>query len=304
MSRGIRASGVLVVGMGFGLASCSKPAGPAELTQQSGARTYVVRGVVRGAPDLTARNVTIQHEDVPGFMPAMTMDFEFRDPQEVAAIRVGDAVAFKLVVTEKDSWITNVQRIDDASVRLPAPPATPPKRNEVARLKEGNALPAFELVDQSGRPIRRETFAGRPLLLTFIFTRCPIPNYCPLMGQNFRTLQQAIRAEPNLKGRVNLLSISFDEHDTPALLAGYAATFTDDLDSWRFATGTPDEVQKLTRAFAVLVQPEGGTISHGLATALVGADGVIRHLWRGNGWKPDEVLAALRPLSAPADRTD
>ena len=93
---------------------------------------------------------------------------------------------------------------------------------------------------------------------------------------------------------MNLLSISFDEHDTPAVLGEYGAKWSDDLDTWRFATGSVDEVKRLTRSFAVQVQPEGGTINHGLATVLVTPDGVIQKIWRGNGWQTDEVLAALR----------
>lgn len=303
-ARGSWARVLCGIGLGLGLASCSKPASLAESAQTVGSRSYQVRGIVRGAPDLVARTVTVQHEDVPGFMPAMTMDFAFRDSQEVAGIRVGETVAFTLVVAQNESWIAGVRRMGDAGLASPAPAPAAPRGNRIARLKEGDGLPDFELIDQAGSPIRRETFAGRLLLVTFIFTRCPIPEYCPLLGRNFRTLQQAIRANPDLAGRVSLLSVSFDEHDTPALLAQYGATLTDDLDSWRFATGAPAEVKKLTQAFAVLVQAEGGSISHGLATALIGTDGVIRHLWRGNGWKTDEVLAALRTLSTPGDRAE
>lgn len=236
----------------------------------------------------------IEHEDIPGFMPSMTMPFAFRDAQEVAGLAIGDAVAFKLVVTDKDSWSSGIRRIDAAGVKLPATKPSAPVAGKVERVKEGERMPEFALVDQSGRAIHGETFAGKSLLVTFIFTRCPIPNYCPLMAQNFRTLQQAIRADVALAGKVNLLSISFDEHDTPAVLAEYGAKLSDDLDAWRFATGQPEEVRKLTQAFAVQVQPEAGTINHGLATALIGPDGVVRHIWRGNGWATDEVLTALR----------
>ncbi len=276
--------------LAFCLGGCSKQPQPPETAEH----IYEVRGVVRGAPNLAERSVTIEHEDIPGFMPSMTMPFEFREPKEANALGVGDAIAFKLVVTDKESWISGVRRIDTASVKLPVAAPSAAVAGKVERLKEGDRLPEFELVDQGGRTIRRETFAGKSLLVTFIFTRCPIPNFCPLMAQNFRALHQTIRADATLAGKVNLLSISFDEHDTPAVLTEYGARFSDDLDAWRFATGKAEEVQKLTRAFAVQVKPEGGTISHGLATALLSPDGVVRNIWRGNGWQTDEVLAALR----------
>ena len=166
--------------------------------------------------------------------------------------------------------------------------------------KEGEPLPDFQLIDSKGRAITRETFAGKPLILTFIFTRCPIPNFCPLITNNFRQIQEALADAPT-PAEVQLLSISFDsEFDTPEVLAQYAARQTKDTDQWRFATGTAGETKRLTQAFSVAVQPESGTIAHGLATALVGADGIIRKIWRGNGWQPTEVLAALR--ENPASR--
>ncbi len=281
---------VFLTALGMMVGACSKKPQPVETAE----RTYEVRGIVRAAPDLAERNVMIEHEDIAGFMPSMTMPFEFREPKEVAALNAGDAVVFQLFVTDKESWISGLRKIDPASVKLPVPAARTPAIGKVERVKEGDRLPDFVLVDQGGRAINRKTFAGKSLLVTFIFTRCPIPNFCPLMAQNFRTLDQAIREDATLSGNVNLLSISFDEYDTPAVLAQYGAQFTDDLDTWRFATGTPEEVQKLTRAFAVQVQPEADTINHGLATALIDPKGVIRQIWRGNGWKTDEVLAALR----------
>lgn len=266
--------------------------------------TYAVRGIVRGAPDAAGKSVSIEHEDIPGFMPAMTMPFYFRDAKEVEGLQEGDAVAFKLIVTDQDSWISGVKRIAAAEVKLPEATRPAPVPGKVARLREGDRLPEFALVDQAGRAISRETFAGKPLLLTFIFTRCPIPNFCPLMSQNFRTIHQAIGEDAALRGQVHLLSISIDPaFDTPAVLAEYGAKYTADLETWRFATGQPEDVRKLTQAFAVRVEEEAATINHSLATALIGPDGVIRNLWRGNGWKTDEVLAALRgkPPESPAE---
>ena len=285
-------SALVVSALTFFLGACSQ----SPLPISTDARTYDVRGIVREAPNLAEESVSIEHEDIPGYMPAMTMPFDFRDSKEVESLRPGDAIAFKLNVTETDSWMNGVQRIDAAKVKLTVATRKTPTIGKVERVKEGDRMPDFALVDQAGRALNRETYAGRSLLVTFIFTRCPIPNYCPLMSRHFRALQDAIRSDSALAGKVSQLSISFDEKDTPAVLSEYGAALTSDLDTWRFATGNPGEVQKLTGAFAVLVQPDSATISHGLATALIGPDGVIRQIWRGNGWKPDEVLAALRTL--------
>ena len=115
--------------------------------------------------------------------------------------------------------------------------------------------------------------------------------------QNFSAIQKAVADDPETAKDVQYLSISFDtEFDTPAVLAEYAARHTNDTDRWRFASGSADQIQKLTRAFSLQVEAEGGTINHSLATALVGPDGTIRQIWRGNGWKPEEAVAALKAL--------
>lgn len=254
---------------------------------------HEVRGVVRSLPP-DQKTIDVEHEDIPGFMPSMTMPFLLRDEKEIAPLQIGDAIAFRLNLTERDSWIDQVRKIDPAQVHLPTPsPTVRPVKS--ARLHDGDLMPAFQLVDQTGQPINLATFHGHPFVLTFIFTRCPIPNFCPRMTQDFAELQQAIRgasSEPLVSTK--LLSISFDpEHDNPAVLADYARAEKSDPAVWKFATGDSAEISRLTTAFSVLVQPGGGSISHSLATALVDGDGRIEKIWRGNGWTREEVLQQI-----------
>ena len=265
-------------------------------------REFEIAGIVRGvdAPNAT---VTVEHEDVPGFMPSMTMPFAAKNPKEIAGIKTGDAIAFHLVMTQDDSWIEAIKPIQAASLHLPAGSARAPSP-ETRRLREGDPLPEFHLVDQKSRPISAKTFAGKTVVLTFIFTRCPVPNFCPLISRNFERLQREIKNDPALADRVRLLSISFDpEFDTPQILARYGKGFTEDADFWRFATGEPAEIGKLTRGFSVYVQAEDGTLNHGLCTALADADGTITKIWRGNAWRPEEVMAELKAGFAPERET-
>jgi len=276
------------------MSGCSpKPAAP----NNSGAadvRIYNVRGIVRGV-DAAALSLTVEHEDVPGFMPAMTMPFVVRDPAELSVARIGEGIGFRFFVTEDRSWIANLQPMASGDIRLPsATPGVAPAGGR--RLKEGDRVPDFQLIDLRGQPLTQQHLAGRVTLITFIFTRCPVPEFCPLLSRQFGVIEQQIADDPALAGRVGLLSISFDPQDTPELLGDYAARFVRDPAVWRFATGNPAEISKLTHAFSVHVKPEGGTLNHGLCTALVDARGVVVKLWRGNGWKPDEVLEALRVL--------
>ncbi len=274
------------------VAGCGKAPTPAE----NAAFHYEVQGLVRGLPP-DHKTVEIEHEDIPGFMPAMTMPFEVRDGKELAGLTVGDAIAFRLNVQQRDSWIDRVRKIDSGKLRLPTPAAvTPslPAGGVSARLREGDPMPDFKLTDQDGKPVTLETFRGHPFVLTFIFTRCPIPNFCPRMSENFAALQKTIQGAQDGLAGTRLLSISFDpEHDTPAVLKQYGEHAGADFAIWSFVTGAPSEIQGLTKGFSVLVQPESGTISHSLTTALVDGNGKITKIWRGNGWQPAEVASQI-----------
>ena len=259
-------------------------------------RHYEVRGVVRGLPP-DPQTIEVEHEAIPDFMPAMTMPFVLRDKNARAALKPGDAISFRLNLTAEDSWIDQIEKVDPSAVHLFVPPGKPEApRQTSSRLREGDILPAFRLVDQDGKKITNESFRGHPLVLTFLFTRCPIPNFCPLMSKNFAELQRAIKDGAGAIGQTKLLSISFDfEFDTPLILKKYAEAEQADPARWSFATGEKSEIETLTRGFSVLVQPEAGTISHSLATALIDRDGRIQKIWRGNAWKPAEVLSEIEP---------
>ena len=265
---------------------------------EKGAEHYDTRGVVRGfSPDRSA--IEIQHENIPGFMPSMTMPFVARDRKEIADLKTGDAISFRITVTQKDFWIDNVKKIRREEVNVAEPKQTLSLSTEDdARLKEGDEMPAFSLTNQSGERISLDTFRGQPFVLTFVFTRCSVPNFCPRMSNNFEELQTAIKAGSGALATTRLLSITLDpDYDTPKILSDYAAFHHSDSKIWSFATGDKKEIDSLTRAFSVYRQTEGGTISHGLATALMNRDGTIEKIWRGNAWTPAEVTQAIQAES-------
>ena len=161
----------------LGLTSCKRTETSNRVADESPARTFTVQGILRSI-DFAGRAVTVEHEDIPDFMPSMTMPFDVRSMAEVEPLKAGDALEFKLVVTDKLSWIEGVKKIDRGEIQLPAKAAKAADQSDsVPRLKEGDRLPEFQLVDSKGREVTRGTFAGKPLLLTFIFKRCPIPNF-------------------------------------------------------------------------------------------------------------------------------
>ncbi|MGZ5024705.1 MAG: SCO family protein [Chthoniobacterales bacterium] len=257
-----------------------------------GARHYQARGVIRGfAPD--RRALDVEHEDISGFMPSMTMTIAVRDRKQLAGFVLGDAISFRLTVTDRDSWIDQVRKISADKVHLPASTAISANTSNISashRLRDGDALPSFSLTNQNGEPISADTFRGRPLVLTFIFTRCALPNFCPRMSQNFSALQEA-------HAGARLLSITLDPaFDTPPVLKQYSEYLHADPAVWNFATGDASEIDRITQAFSVYREVEGGTLSHGLATALIDSQGKIVQIWRGNSWKTAEVIDAIKAL--------
>ena len=275
------------------LAAASSGCGRSDKSE-TGVRHYETRGIVRGfAPDRST--IDVEHEAIPGFMPAMTMPFTPRNPKDLSTLTLRDAIAFRLAVTDKDALIDNIRKIAATEVQLPTSTPAPALTNAKSeRLREGDSVASFNLTTEAGETITPESYKGRPWIVTFVFTRCAIPNFCPLMSKNFATLQNALKAGNGPLAETRLLSISFDpEFDTPAVLKEYGKAEGADPEMWNFATGDPAEIANLTKQFAVQTTPEAGTISHGLTTALISRDGKILKLWRGNGWTPEEVIAAV-----------
>jgi protein SCO1/2 len=255
-------------------------------------RVYTVRGIVR-AP-FQDGTISIQHEEIPGFMPAMTMPF-YVDATEAKQLSAGDRVEFEFHVGER-SRATKFRKVGrvEANPRQSAAreaTATPSRK----RLREGDPLPAFTLTDQDNRAITDADLRGRNTILTFVFTRCPVPEFCPLIGKKYQALQSALSMRAGLPtSEVQLLSISIDpEHDKPAVLRAYGESLGADFSRWRFATGTSEEIEKLTRAFAVRTERNGASLDHTLATALISPDGKVTDIWRGNAWKPEEVVSRI-----------
>lgn len=254
-------------------------------------RVFDIRGTVTAplADDL----ITIKHDAVPDYMPAMTMPFrvEPADRTQAAALRAGDRVAFKFAVGDTSRAYDFVR----LSGGIPPAPGTAAASGTPRRIREGEPVPPFSLVDQNGRSVTASDLQGHHTVITFIFTRCPVPEFCPRLSQQFQQLQQRLAAMPQADGApIQLLSVSFDpEFDTPEVLRDYARRYAADPAIWRFCTGSADEVRTLTRAFAVHVEPSAGSINHTLATALVGPDGRLEKIWRGNRWTTNDIIAAF-----------
>ena len=241
--------------------------------------------------------VVVEHEAIPGLMEAMTMPFALKDRDALEVVGPGDRLQATLVVADDGGfWLENPM------ITKGAPPGESPADGTPGGPKPGDEVPDFTLVNQDGKSVRLGRYRGRALLLTFIYTRCPLADYCPLMSERFAAVSRELAADPSLQGRVRLLSVSIDpEHDTPRVLRSYGAAHTgrygaETFESWEFATGDPAEVKRLAQFFGLEYFAEKEQIIHSLSTAVIAPDGRVHKIYRGNEWQPSEALNDVRAL--------
>lgn len=230
------------------------------------------------------QSVVVAHDDIPGFMPAMTMPFKARDFQELEGIVVGNRIQFVFEVSDEGSVAYDFE-ITGMSTDLDRDVV---ETRDVKKVREGDSAPEVQLINQDGEPVALVDVDGRWTVMTFIFVRCPVPEFCPLMSRKFISIQNGLSAD--LMNMTRLLSITLDpEYDTPEQLKGYGSGFS----NWDFATGDKEEIERLTDAFRVYVKDNGVTLDHTLCTVLISPEGVVEKVWRGNFWKPDEVISKI-----------
>ena len=247
--------------------------------------------------DRSAELLVVNHGEIPGYMPAMVMPFKVKGSALWQDLKKGDRIRGTLVVSGRESWLENI------SVTGKAARASDPRDAEIRSLpREGDAVPDFSLINQDRRKISLGQYRGKVLLITFIYTRCPLPDYCPLMSSNFAEIDKALRQQPALYARTHLLSVSFDsKYDTPAVLRSYGAAYTEryeteTFDHWEFASGSDEELKAITRFFGLQYETNGDQISHSLVTAIISPEGKIFRIHPFNDWKPEQILAELREI--------
>jgi protein SCO1/2 len=259
-------------------------------------REYELRGQVL-AVDPDRQELTIKHDDIRGFMPGMTMPFKVRDKKLLEGRLPGDLVTATLVVEDADAFLSAVTKTGHAALTGP-PPAAPSSRV----INPGEEVPDVQVVDQSGTPRRLSEWRGRVLAVTFIYTRCPLPNFCPLMDRHFAAAQKAIKDDAALRGRARLLSVSFDPgFDTPAVLKDHAARAGADPAMWSFVTGDRDAIDRFAGAFGVSIIREDADLKeivHNLRTAVIDPQGRVVEVFTVNEWTAEELLTSLRRAGA------
>jgi protein SCO1 len=263
-------------------------------------KTFTIRGKVVGTD---ATHVTLDGEDVPGFMEPMVMDYALKDPSVRSELHPGDRISATVLADKGPDGFTNV-RLDNIVVIAQARPDYKPAVQYHVPTA-GDTIPDFHLLNQSDHILHLSQFKGKVVLLTFIYTRCPLADFCPRMSRNFAEIDKVLAAEPALYNKTHLLSISFDPaYDTPKVLRSYGGAYTgrytnEKFTHWDFAAPSEKDLPTLTQFFNVGVTPgDSKTLTHSLSTVLIGKDGKIVDWYPTNEWKPDDVLAQIKKTAA------
>ena len=275
------------------LAALAAPACKRDAPPPAGQR-YPLKGKVVEV-DLAHRKVTIAHEDIPGFMPAMTMPFVVleKDAALLRGMGPGDEITATLVAPDSRYWLEDVVVVKKDT---PDPNATPAPRAHEPH--PGDAMPDVGLVDQDGKPLRLADYHGKAVALTFVFTRCPLPDFCPLMMKKLAAAHAALAKDAALASRTHLLTVSFDtKHDTPDVLRAFGKPFqktAPPFSHWTLATGQDEAIRALGGALELDYVEESRSFTHNLRTAVLDPEGKLRRLFRGNDWTPEELVSELK----------
>ncbi|MGA7155321.1 MAG: SCO family protein [Acidobacteriaceae bacterium] len=285
----------------FAITGC-RGTGNSPATAKAPSQQYHVRGVVIST-DPTNGEVLLKHEAIPGLMPAMTMSYRLENPSILPELHPGDLITATLLADHDAAGPTNL-RLTDIVVIAQARPDYKPAVNYHVPAK-GDAVPNFALLNQSGHTIDLKQFRGKVLLMTFIYTRCPLSDYCPRMSRNFATIDSTLKSDPALYKGTHLLSVSFDPtYDTPKVLRSYGEAYTGNYTNetfkhWEFAAPSVAELPKMEQFFDIGVTPgQNGTLQHSLSTVVIGKDGKIFAYYPTNDWTTAEVLAQIHSAAS------
>jgi len=296
--RSLATAILFLFSLAFGFSSCQ----PKQRVRSPTEKHYDLKGKVI-AIDKERRELTIAHEDIKDYMSGMTMAFSVKDDWVYEIAAPGNQITATLVVDGTQSWLEDIVITEDSTPVSGAPAV------EGADPNVGDQVPDYRLINQDGKTIRIQDYKGKALLLTFIYTRCQDPNQCTLMSSNFAAIDQELQKQPDLYAKTHLLSISFDPaYDTPKVLRSYGAAHTgkysdETFAHWEFASGSADEVKGIAKFFGLRYYQDtsSGTeqVIHSLRTAVIGPDGKIVKVYRGNDWKPENLIKDVQGVFTP-----
>jgi protein SCO1/2 len=272
----------------FGLSGCGRA---------PDAKHYLIQGGVI-AVDTPNKSLTMKHGEIPGLMPAMTMRYVVKDSISLEKLGPGDVISADLLVGESIGRLERIELVRKAG-QAPAKPVA-----DIHIPTKGDDVPDFHLVNQDGKPIHLRQFKGDTVLIAFIYTHCPLADFCPRMNQNFTKVQTILKDKPEVLRKTEFVSISFDpEHDTPAVLKHYAGLYNKGAagkaaNNWQFAVSSKTDLPEIAKFFGLIYEPDQGEISHSSSTTIVAPEGQVE-LWYGeNDWTAEDAAHTIESLAA------
>ncbi len=282
----------------FGCSPANPPAPAASTPAQPVAESitnYTVRGVVVAPP--TGKTVKVKHEEIPGYMMAMTMPFEARPTNELTGLMTGDRIEFRMRVTETDGWIDQIRILGTTKAEPTNVGSDIKVIPDVPELKVGDLVPNYTFTNELGRTIHLSDYRSNAVAITFIFTRCPFPTFCPKMTDNFTKVHRQLAEAKDAPANWRLLSLSFDpEFDTPETLKQYGTRHKYDPARWSLATGSFNQIERISGHFGLYF---GRNVpiaqqNHNLRTVVLNPEGRVHEIFIGNEWTPEELAQSLR----------
>ncbi len=290
---------------GILLSSCKKSAEPVSSSNGSTApstnlQVFEVKGIVK-AIHLNRKEIEIKHEAIPNYMPGMTMPFDVKDTNELTGLAPEQPISFRLNVTETEGWVDKIKPLGPPQAAPAANVSSAHPIRATQPLQTGQPLPEYHLTNELGQPITTTQFKGQALAITFLFTRCPFPTFCPRLANDFEETQQKLLGLTNGPANWHLLTVSFDpEFDQPAVLKAYAEAHHYDPARWTFATGDLGDITSLGDLFGLAFWHDStGSITHNMRTAVIDAHGNLQKVFEGKDWTSAELVAEIVKAAKP-----
>jgi protein SCO1 len=269
---------------------------------ESAVRVFTAKGVIEELkPDVGM--VVLKHEAISNYMNAMTMPFKVKEENELAGLQTGDVVSFRLHVTETESWVDGITKTGTTSPPPIKKPANPEPATTVGALP-AHPLLYYHFTNELGRAVSLNDFRGQALAITFFYTRCPLPDYCPRLTKNFQEASHKLASMTNGPANVHFISVSFDpEFDSPAMLKAYGEIYHYDPSRWSFLTGPPDKIGELARQSGVTYEFDAGTFNHNFRTLIIDAAGHLQMIFPTAGDLSDQIVVELVKAAAVTNRS-
>jgi protein SCO1/2 len=265
-------------------------------SQQTTIRTFPARGIVEKI-EPQENSLVISHAAIPSYMEAMTMPFKVRHSEEMTALKAGDQISFQLSVTDTESWIDHIVKLSTAVVARTAHSMAAASPTTVSTSR--HPLLDYAFTNELGQPIRLRSFDGQALAITFFFTRCPLPDFCPRLSRNFAEASRKLGELPQGPTNWHFLSVSFDPaYDTPAVLKAYADNYHYDSQHWSFLTGSKDKIAELARLSNVEFQPDSGFFNHNFRTLIIDASGRLQMVFPTGGDLSEAIVSEILKATA------